>query len=224
MVTSPIACRTAQVQRSRRRRRFNPGLTKASCAVARPSFSEGKLRDAEAGRTGTQCSEPSFGGTDGHAVVLQTNHSKNERRDAIVASAEHLPSEAELLGTNHLACQEAAPQTGQQQPFIECSREVEQHQSLGKRLLPRRKSRVRFDGTPPIVHEITPYAEIYGMHPRYFVFERDYSLAPAVGSADPAVAGWPWRRLGRKHSEDNESDSDLDDAADADEWDVVYEM
>merc|ERR1719375_376847 len=33
-------------------------------------------------------------------------------------------------------------------------------------------SHVRFDLDSTIVYEITPYSEVYGMHPRYFNFDR----------------------------------------------------
>jgi hypothetical protein len=51
--------------------------------------------------------------------------------------------------------------------------------------------RVRFD-LAVAVHEITPYAEIYGIHPREFVFGRGFYMIPATHSVflpQPAVLG-----------------------------------
>mmetsp|Transcript_45250 Transcript_45250/g.84435 ORF Transcript_45250/g.84435 Transcript_45250/m.84435 type:complete len:163 (+) Transcript_45250:68-556(+) len=38
---------------------------------------------------------------------------------------------------------------------------------------------VEFDMNSCEVHEVIPYSEIYGIHPRDFVFAKDYSLVPA---------------------------------------------
>mmetsp|Transcript_104234 Transcript_104234/g.336155 ORF Transcript_104234/g.336155 Transcript_104234/m.336155 type:complete len:260 (-) Transcript_104234:99-878(-) len=45
-----------------------------------------------------------------------------------------------------------------------------------------RRCRVRFDFASCTTHEVTPYSEIYGLHPREFVFDRDSYLIPAHGS------------------------------------------
>lgn len=39
---------------------------------------------------------------------------------------------------------------------------------------------VHFDFDATIIHEVTPYAEIYGEHPRTFVFDRDFFMVPAA--------------------------------------------
>lgn len=46
------------------------------------------------------------------------------------------------------------------------------------------KRRVRFDLGAVTVHEVTPYSQVYGVHPRDFAFERDdymVLLAPGTG-------------------------------------------
>lgn len=55
---------------------------------------------------------------------------------------------------------------------------------------PLRRPRVRFNLAACTVHEIVPYGEIYGLHPREFVFDRHFRMVPAhrrcgfVGLAD----------------------------------------
>merc|ERR1711979_98778 len=43
-----------------------------------------------------------------------------------------------------------------------------------------RRRRVRFDMGAKTVHEIPPYGEIYGAHPRTFVFDRHGRRVPAA--------------------------------------------
>lgn len=40
-------------------------------------------------------------------------------------------------------------------------------------------SRVRFNLSNIVVFEVTPYSEVYGLHPREFDFDADYALVPA---------------------------------------------
>jgi len=40
---------------------------------------------------------------------------------------------------------------------------------------------VRFSEEPHEVIEVTPYREIYGMHPHHFVFDKSYYMVPAGG-------------------------------------------
>jgi len=56
-------------------------------------------------------------------------------------------------------------------------------------------------GDEVIVHPITPYAEVYGMHPRYFDFAKGYAMVPAQGFGAARVA----------HSSASESTSRGDD-------------
>ena len=46
-------------------------------------------------------------------------------------------------------------------------------------------SRVRFDLSNISVFEVTPYSEVYGMHPRDFDFDADYALIPAQQAGMP---------------------------------------
>jgi len=48
-------------------------------------------------------------------------------------------------------------------------------------LSPKGGGRVWFDLSSSTVHEIIPYSEIYGKHPREFVFDRHSCMVPAVG-------------------------------------------
>lgn len=43
-----------------------------------------------------------------------------------------------------------------------------------------RSRRVRFDEALNTTHEVTPYAEVYGRHPRHFVFDRRSRMIPAA--------------------------------------------
>lgn len=45
---------------------------------------------------------------------------------------------------------------------------------------PRKGLRVSFDLDAVAVHEVVPYAEIYSVHPRDFVFGRGYCMIPAI--------------------------------------------
>lgn len=56
-------------------------------------------------------------------------------------------------------------------------------------------------GDEVVVHPITPYAEIYGMHPRYFDFAKGFAMVPAQGFGAARVA----------HSSASESTSRGDD-------------
>jgi hypothetical protein len=70
--------------------------------------------------------------------------------------------------------------------------------------------RVHFDDEC-IVYEVTPYAEIYGLHPREFVFNRDYSLSPVTRNTGIQVDAF--------NEDDWESDQE---GFDCNEWDLEY--
>jgi len=76
----------------------------------------------------------------------------------------------------------------------------------------RARKGVRFDDAAITVHEIAPYAEIYGLHPRDFFFDKRYFLVPANGNE--MVAGF------RRESRDEDHDSDLEDSDS--EWCIEY--
>jgi len=78
------------------------------------------------------------------------------------------------------------------------------------------RRRVSFDEDANTVHEITPYSEIYGLHPREFVFGRDFRVLPALGGCCLAPAGVPPRTPGRAATDEDDecgesSDSDDDE-------------
>jgi len=86
-------------------------------------------------------------------------------------------------------------------------------------LLRRRRTwplRVGFDDEVS-VHSITPYAEIYGMHPRYFDFDKGFSMVPACGFGAARLVPAALERLDTDaeddelSSEDDFSDFDGDD-------------
>lgn len=52
--------------------------------------------------------------------------------------------------------------------------------SLEDTLLASRRRRVRFDVSSKVIHYVTPYSEIYGLHPREFVFGRNFCMVPAA--------------------------------------------
>lgn len=67
-----------------------------------------------------------------------------------------------------------------------------------------------------MVHAITPYAEIYGMHPRLFDFDKGFALVPAKGFRHALAA--------RGHAvldEENESEESSDSDDDDEEWEEV---
>mmetsp|Transcript_69337 Transcript_69337/g.123507 ORF Transcript_69337/g.123507 Transcript_69337/m.123507 type:complete len:198 (-) Transcript_69337:77-670(-) len=79
--------------------------------------------------------------------------------------------------------------------------------------LARHKS-VRFELDLSTLHEITPYAEIYGLHPREFNFDRSYHMVPAFAFNPQAC-------FAEADSEDCAEDSDDDDDQDDDDWTSV---
>jgi hypothetical protein len=77
---------------------------------------------------------------------------------------------------------------------------------------------VSFD-LDPIVHSITPYAEIYGMHPRYFDFDKGLGMVPAQGFGASRVA--PQELTCREDAENDDVASEVDDWSD-DEFCIEY--
>lgn len=82
--------------------------------------------------------------------------------------------------------------------------------------LPLMRSRhVHFD-RECIVYDITPYAEIYGIHPREFDFEKGYAMAPAME--------WGSSLLNASQvCEDECVESDEDDF-ESEEWEMEYSI
>jgi len=80
----------------------------------------------------------------------------------------------------------------------------------------RARKVVRIDEAAPIVIEITPYAEIYGIHPREFVFDKHYFMVPANGFNEMAAA------CRRESRDEEDSDSDVEDCVSGSEWCIEY--
>lgn len=68
------------------------------------------------------------------------------------------------------------------------------------------RRRVRFEMASVAVHEIVPYSELYGVHPRYFDFDKNYYMIPAFirGPRRAALVGM----------DDEDSDGSSDDEFD----------
>lgn len=73
------------------------------------------------------------------------------------------------------------------------------------------KRRVRFDFGESSVHEITPYAEIYGMHPRDFVFGKGFHMVPAFHHIPMDVLAAGKETPTESDDSDFSDDSDLSD-------------
>jgi hypothetical protein len=89
------------------------------------------------------------------------------------------------------------------------------HQLRRGRTWPCEK-RVGFD-MDICIHPITPYAEIYGLHPRFFDFDKGFSMVPAQGFGAARIATSEEvtaRRLGCGYQGEED---DADDAASEDD-------
>mmetsp|Transcript_14658 Transcript_14658/g.25967 ORF Transcript_14658/g.25967 Transcript_14658/m.25967 type:complete len:185 (-) Transcript_14658:224-778(-) len=86
-----------------------------------------------------------------------------------------------------------------------------------------RPCRVNFNLDATEVHEIVPYAEIYGVHPRDFVFGKNYHLLPAFGHMDVGTA-WEIMRSQKVDEAEEEGSGDSEDSDDEEpesQWRVV---
>jgi hypothetical protein len=79
---------------------------------------------------------------------------------------------------------------------------------------------VKFDDSMCEVYEITPYSEIYGIHPRDFVFDKFYFMLPADGVTDVGAA---WKRRNFIDEEDDSEGASDEDLL-ADDWEYEYTM
>mmetsp|Transcript_31478 Transcript_31478/g.80233 ORF Transcript_31478/g.80233 Transcript_31478/m.80233 type:complete len:275 (+) Transcript_31478:80-904(+) len=68
------------------------------------------------------------------------------------------------------------------------------------------RKKVSFDLDANAVIEITPYSEVYGIHPRFFDFDRDFWMVPSRGPPSPALA--------QEAADEHEDNSDSDDEDD----------
>jgi len=78
---------------------------------------------------------------------------------------------------------------------------------------PRRS--VKFDLSSNVVHEVTPYSEIYGLHPREFVFGRDFCVVPAGG--DYGFVDMRSAARGSKAADDSDEESERGVDSDSDD-------
>lgn len=69
---------------------------------------------------------------------------------------------------------------------------------------------VRFTSYEDEVHEIVPYAEVYGLHPREFVFGKNFCLIPATGPFGFVGMGEESQDSDEAHDEANYSDDEDD--------------
>jgi len=70
-----------------------------------------------------------------------------------------------------------------------------------------------------VVHEITPYAEIFGIHPRLFDFSRNFYMVPARGFRPGGSRRTPGKKVSEEEGEEEDTDSDSDSESDSDdEW------
>jgi hypothetical protein len=83
----------------------------------------------------------------------------------------------------------------------------------------KQRRSVRFHVPICEIHEVTPYSEVYGIHPREFVFDRFYFMQPADGATDMGAA---WKR--RNCMDEYDSDGDSDEDLLGDDWDYEYTM
>eukprot|EP00403_Amphidinium_massartii_P046028 CAMPEP_0178457328 /NCGR_PEP_ID=MMETSP0689_2-20121128/46959_1 /TAXON_ID=160604 /ORGANISM="Amphidinium massartii, Strain CS-259" /LENGTH=363 /DNA_ID=CAMNT_0020083573 /DNA_START=50 /DNA_END=1139 /DNA_ORIENTATION=- len=92
-----------------------------------------------------------------------------------------------------------------------CSQQVNENDIL---VAPTKKAdprRVNFNMEANTLHEITPYSEIYGLHPREFVFDRHFHMIPSAG--DHGFVG-----IGGDNFDEEEDDDCDSDVSENEEW------
>jgi hypothetical protein len=77
---------------------------------------------------------------------------------------------------------------------------------------------VHFDEEAHQVFEVIPYREIFGVHPRLFDFDKDYSMVPSKGQPTPAEL------LATATGMEDQGDSSDDDWDEDIEWDEVWTL
>lgn len=150
----------------------------------------------------------------GHAcAVVDTRDRSTEATPAPSAVAAVQADVALLVTASSEAAQAVREVAGSDNCVDACRAETE----AGLHTPPRR--RVRFSEAPDVVLEVTPYCEIYGIHPRYFVFDRHYYMVPAggpYGFVDVPAAAEVDKRLDVE--EGAAGDSEWEDSDDEGEW------
>lgn len=90
----------------------------------------------------------------------------------------------------------------------------------------KRRRHVTFDDSVVTVHKITAYEEVYGLHPREFVFGRNFCIMPAAGPygfVDVAAAAAQASGL-LSHDDEELSSDDTDSDFDWDESETVVDV
>mmetsp|Transcript_126932 Transcript_126932/g.353489 ORF Transcript_126932/g.353489 Transcript_126932/m.353489 type:complete len:256 (-) Transcript_126932:144-911(-) len=72
----------------------------------------------------------------------------------------------------------------------------------------RKERHVHWDEEESVWYRITPYAEVYGLHPRLFDFDKSYWMVPSKGFPDPSRIVGTLGAIGSVTDEDEESSSD----------------
>jgi len=119
------------------------------------------------------------------------------------ATADSRATVALCEATGEVAADEAlrSPREGQQ---LEAAPQVED-----SALVKARKERhVHFDDDESTWFHITPYAEVYGVHPRLFDFDKNYYMVPSLGINPSALA---LRALDEEEDDEEDSDTDLEE-------------
>jgi len=74
----------------------------------------------------------------------------------------------------------------------------------------RAQRHVRFNLDDIVVHEVVPYTEIYGLHPKDFVFDARYNLRPVLRKSWPRLRMAPASRSTPKDEDEEEVEGDSD--------------
>jgi len=80
--------------------------------------------------------------------------------------------------------------------------------------------RVCFDLEANSIHEVMPYEDVYGLHPREFVFGRNFCMIPAGGDYGFVDFLTAHRRSLRAEAghDDSESEEEIDSDSDEEDW------
>lgn len=171
-------------------------------------------------------------GTANHAIALKAATTVTQPTEAPAVDEARLPScdatevakqvtevaeVAQALPVRATSCPDLpGPAAAVEAPRGSCLRR--------SRTWPLDKQHVSFDDGDASVHLITPYAEVYGMHPRLFDFDKGFSMVPAQGfgaarqaliAAAAAAAALAARRARGEDvagAEDEDEDEDEEEA------------
>jgi len=120
-------------------------------------------------------------------------------RDAAAAAAARVLLERIGRGTSAALLEAVKAEVG-----AECTSKSPVRRSVSAGSCAGRR-RVHFDLSASTAHEIPPYSEIYGLHPREFVFDRNFYAVPtAPGSLFVGL-------YSQGHESDDDEDSEVSD-------------